>query len=145
MVKLFQSVMVKPMLINQRGFTLIETLFVLMIICILSTLSLSLHIPKKSEDIYIEEISQFFQEAQLQAMTQKKKVTIQINTHELFYKIGQSQSYYQLPKNTYFENHTITYNCYGHIKNAKTLTFHGSKKNYLFIFQVGSGYFYVQS
>lgn len=145
MEKVFQSVMDKPMLNNQKGFTLIETLFVLMIICILSSLCLSIYMPKKSEDIYLQEISHFFQEAQLQAMTQKKTTSIKIATHELSYEIDQKKVTYQLPKNTYFDEHKITYNAYGHIKNAKTLTFHGIERNYYFIFQVGSGYFYVQS
>ena len=38
-------------MLTNKGFTLIETLFVLMIICILSSLSMNLHMPRKSEEV----------------------------------------------------------------------------------------------
>ena len=85
-------------MLTNKGFTLIETLFVLMIICILSSLSMNLHMPRKSEEVSLAEIESFIREAQFIAMNQK----------------------------------------------VKTLTYHAPSKNYHFVFQIGSGAFYVQ-
>lgn len=64
-------------MLTNKGFTLIETLFVLMIICILSSLSMNLHMPRKSEEVSLAEIESFIREAQFIAMNQK--VTILCN------------------------------------------------------------------
>ena len=58
-------------MLTNKGFTLIETLFVLMIICILSSLSMNLHMPRKSEEVSLAEIESFIREAQFIAMNQK--------------------------------------------------------------------------
>lgn len=131
-------------MLTNKGFTLIETLFVLMIICILSSLSMNLHMPRKSEEVSLAEIESFIRGAQFIAMNQKVTITLQFSFHQITYHGSDHEGSYQLPENSYFETHTLTFNEMGHIKGAKTLTYHTSSKNYHFVFQIGSGAFYVQ-
>ena len=49
--------MVKPML-NKAGFTMIETLFVLVIICMMFCISMRIHVPQKSDTVKINEMIQ---------------------------------------------------------------------------------------
>lgn len=131
-------------MLNNHGFTLIETLFVLMIICLLSSLTMTLHIPQKSDEMIVEEISQFFREAQLTAMTYKEKVKVTIHSHELSYTSPSHQQTYSLQDDVSFDNYQFSFNNQGHIQIAKTLTCYIKNQPYYFVFQVGSGYFYVQ-
>lgn len=133
------------MLTNKRGFTLIEMLFVLMIICLLSSLSITIYIPHKTDAICVQEISHFFSNAKLYAMVHKQKIMIDINSHIISYSINQKNYQYQLMEGTSIDNYELSFNEYGHIQGAKTLTYHGLEDDYSFVFQVGSGYFYVES
>lgn len=60
-------------MLNNKGFTLIETVFVLFIICILMTISMNLHIPSQKQDQSIQDIIYFLYEAKLQAISSKKQ------------------------------------------------------------------------
>lgn len=143
MEKTFLSVMVKLML-NKKGFTFIETLFVISIISILSVLTMGYALPEKKDEHYIQEISQFLNEAKLSAMTDKRTVTIQFYKHKITYSHSHIQKEYELKKGTYFDEYKMTFNAYGHIKTAKTISYHMQDKVYQFVYQVGSGYVYVQ-
>jgi prepilin-type N-terminal cleavage/methylation domain-containing protein len=131
------------MLMN-KGFTLVETLFVLFVICILSTLSLTLHMPQKSESMLVQEIIGFLNEAKLTAMTYKQTVTLTFSNSEIVYHSADFNKEYQLYDQSFFEPHEMTFNLSGNIKGAKTVVLHTSKKQYQFVFQVGSGCFYVR-
>lgn len=142
MENVFPLVMVKPML-NKKGFTLIETLFVLMILCILFTLSMSLHQPVKKENVYLSEITNFLYEAKLHAMTSKEKVELNVG-NTITYTSTSTQKKYMLKKGCYFENYKMTFNANGNVKTAKTLVYHHDDHVYRFVYQVGSGAFYVE-
>lgn len=144
MEKQFQSVMDKPMLTN-RGFTLIETLFVLMIMCILLTLGMAIHKPQKSETVCIQEITNFFYEAKLHAMISKEKVKLSVGHDKISYKSLSSYEEYDLKEGCYFDKYTMTFNSSGNVKTAKTLIYSHEGHIYRFVYQVGSGCFYVQS
>ena len=143
MAKPFLLVTVKLML-NKKGFTLIETLFVISIICILSVLTMGYSLPEKKDDHYIQEMILFLNEAKLQAMTNKQTVTIQFTQSQISYSYGHVQKEYKLKQGTYFDDYQLTFNAYGHIKTAKTLAYHMQDKIYQFVYQVGSGYVYVR-
>lgn len=143
MARQFILVMVKPMW-NNRGFTLIETLFVLMIICLLSTLSMSFHQPVKKDESVIQEISNFFLEAKLEAMVHKMTVKVEVDEKRIIYSSMDSHKTYELEDDCSFEYHQFSFNEFGHIKGAKTLNYHHKSNTYHFVFQVGSGYFYVE-
>lgn len=59
MERKYLSKMGKPMY-DKSGFTMIETLFVLMIMCMLFCLSWRIHLPVKNDHTKIEEITRFF-------------------------------------------------------------------------------------
>lgn len=143
MGNLFQLAMVKHMLTN-KGFTLIETLFVLFIICMLSMISMTLHMPQKSADVQIKEIVSFLNEAKLNAMTYKQTVTLKFNESSVSYQCLNRQRDYELNQQLYFDNHQMTFNDFGNVRGAKTVILHTQNKNYHFVYQVGSGCFYVE-
>lgn len=129
---------------NNHGFTLIETLFVLMIICVLSTLSMSFHQPVKKEETTLQEISHFFLEAKMEAMIHKTTVQVEVNGKRIEYSSMNVHKTYELDKDCSFEYHKMTFNESGNIKGAKTLNYRHKTNTYHFVFQVGSGCFYVE-
>lgn len=139
MEKEFQSVMDRLMFQN-KGFTMIETLFVLFIITMLLSLTFSLHIPKKNVDTQIQEIKAFLNSAKIQAMVTKDIVKVTFTRNKITYDNQQ----YVLSDDSYFDSYEMTFNENGNIKTAKSLTYHTPKKDYTFVYQVGSGCFYVQ-
>ena len=143
MERRFILAMVKPMSTN-NGFTMIETIFVLSILCILSLLTMNLHIPSKNDEMMIQEISSFFHQAKMTAMIYKETVQVSMNHHQLSYTCTSTNKTFQLNDDSYFEDYQLTYNEFGHIKTAKTLHYHLHQKDYQFVFQVGSGCFYVR-
>ncbi|MCD7950855.1 MAG: type II secretion system GspH family protein [Erysipelotrichaceae bacterium] len=131
------------MLTKRNGFTLIETLFVLFIMCILFSLSLNLHMPSINDDIILDEVSQFLNEAKLVAMTSKETVTVKVSGHSLSYSSEDNDNQLSLDEIT-FETYQFTLNSMGNIKTAKTLNCKVNQNSYRFVYQLGSGYFYVQ-
>ena len=85
--------MVKPML-NKAGFTMIETLFVLVIICMMFCISMRIHVPQKSDTVKINEMIQFLYQAKLTAMTQKHRLMFYFQSKILFiHGISQKKHY----------------------------------------------------
>lgn len=143
MENLFQLMMVRLML-NRKGFTLIETLFVLSIICILCVLTMTLHIPQKSEKVELNEIVSFLNEAKMNAMISKQTTTIHFSHHQITYSSAHQQKSLKLNKENSFEDYQMTFNENGNIKTAKTILYHTKNHDYRFVYQVGSGCFYVE-
>ncbi len=131
-------------MLNNKGFTLIETLFVFFILCLLMTLTMSVHIPVKTADMEIREIKSFLQEAQLYAMTSKKTVKVSFDQKQINYSSTDKVKTFFLSESSSFEKYEMSLNGYGHIKTAKKIYYHTSEKDYAFVYQVGSGYFYVE-
>ena len=131
-------------MLNNKGFTMIETLFVLSILCILSLLTMNLHIPSKNDEMIIQEISTFFHQAKMTAMIYKETVQVSTSRNQLSYTCGSTSKTYQLNDDSYFNDYQFTYNEFGNIKTAKTLNYYLHQKDYQFVFQVGSGCFYVR-
>lgn len=129
---------------SNKGFTLIETLFVLMIVCLLFLLSMRLHIPQKSDAIKLNEIISFLNEAKMEAMNIKKTVIIDFSYDGISYDNGEKQYHYDLAKGDYFIEHELSFNAMGHISKAKTVEFHTQQQVYKIVYQIGSGSFYVQ-
>lgn len=143
MESVFLLVMGRRML-NNRGFTLIETLFVMMILCILFTLTMSLNIPVKKEEVYIREITSFFYEAKLSAMLSKETVELSVGPNKVTYTSASQTKSYQLKSGCYFQPYKMTFNENGNVKTAKTLIYNHDHHEYRFVYQIGSGTFYVE-
>lgn len=144
MESVYQLMMDRPMF-NKSGFTLIETLFVLMIMCILFTLSFRIHIPKKGDTIKIEEMTRFLNQAKMTAMNQKNQVKVIFGADEILYECQDISEKYVLDANDSFSPYELTFNENGNIHGAKTLIFYCGQHQYRLVFQVGSGSFYVES
>lgn len=129
---------------TNKGFTLIETLFVLFIICILSSLTMGLHVPSKSDQTVIEEVSQLLNQAKMNSIVYKEKTYITFSNSYVSIQSDHLQYLYQLPKYTYFHNYQLSYNEFGNIKLAKKVLYYGKTKTYSFVFQIGNGSYYVQ-
>ncbi|MGX8680564.1 MAG: prepilin-type N-terminal cleavage/methylation domain-containing protein [bacterium] len=66
--------------IHINGFTMIEMIFVLLLLVLLSGLSTLIHQPKKQKDDMIIQISQVFDHARLHSVTHKEKITISVTS-----------------------------------------------------------------
>lgn len=131
-------------MLTNKGFTLIETLFVLFIICMLSLLTMGLHIPSQSDQTVIEEVSQLINQAKMNAIVYKEKTYVTFSYNNVSVQSLHLQRLYQLPKNTYFHHYQLSYNESGNIKLAKKVLYYGKTKTYSFVFQIGNGSYYVQ-
>lgn len=129
---------------NNKGFTLVETLFVLVIIVILSLLTMNIYIPVKSDQDIIEEVTQILYQAKANSILYKEKTDIYFQKQSLKIQSKHYCNSYILTHQTSFSNYHFSYNEFGNIKTAKTVGFQGHHQKYSFIFQVGSGTFYVQ-
>lgn len=129
---------------NNHGFTLIEMLFVFFIILMLSTLTMTLHIPQKTDTHHIQDISSCLYQAKLNSIIHKETTDVTFDDSSLLIESDHYSYQYTLDQGRSFENYHFSYNDLGHIKKAKTVHFYGKDKNYAFVFQVGSGSFYVQ-
>lgn len=129
---------------NNKGFTLIESLFVLFIISISCFLCMSFHVPTYQDEIYIHQISEFLHYTQIKAMQTKQSTTLMFRKKYIKAISSNESKTYYLPRNIWFEKYDIHFNAYGHIKGAKTMTMHSLQNEYYFVYQVGSGMFYVR-
>ena len=132
-------------MLTNKAFTMIEMIFVLSIICILYMFTIYYKSPSiKDENInYI--ITQKLFKAKMHAINYKEKTKISFNESSLCIESNFYNETYSLPEGFTFDTYSFTYNQYGRIKTAKTVTFHGIKKDYIYKFQLGTGYFYVQT
>lgn len=143
MENVFRLMMVKHMF-NKSGFTLIETLFVFMIMCMLFVLSFHIHIPQKSDTVKIEEITRFLNQAKMTAMNQKNQVKVIFGADEILYECQDISEKYVLDTQDSFVPYELTFNENGNIHGAKTLTYYCGQHQYHLVFQIGSGSFYVE-
>lgn len=129
---------------DKSGFTMIETLFVLMIMCMLFCLSWRIHLPVKNDHTKIEEITRFLYQAKLTAMNLKTQVTVTFASDFIQYEWEESSQTFPLDSNDSFESHQLTFNENGNIQGAKALTYYCGSQVYTLVYQIGSGSFYVQ-
>lgn len=129
---------------HRNGFTLIEMVFVLSITLIMSGFSFlfhPIHIKTKNE---IMLVCHCFDLAHAHALTQKEKVIIKVNSQSIDVTSSHYQDHLSLDRSYKFLTpHTFTYNKNGHIKGAKTIQLKTNEGSKRFVFQVGSGIYYV--
>lgn len=140
MVLQLQLEMDKPMQMN-KGFTLVESLFVIFIICILLSIGMTLHIPTNNEQLEVQNIVSFLNEARLSCITSKQSIEISFLDDQISYG---TKHIYHLKEGNSFNNSSVSFNQYGHIIDPKTITLYTQNKEYSFVFQLGSGCFYVK-
>ena len=138
------SVMDRHML-NNRGFTLIEMLFVVSIMIIISSFSFVYHKKNINTKEQVSLISGIFYEAKMRALVNKRKVICEVYQDKIVMNDNDYKKTVILNKGYFFRNrHMFSYNEKGHIKIAKTLVLRTPYNEVRFVFQVGSGVFYVK-
>ncbi len=135
--------MMDRLMLNNKGFTLIETLFVLSILTIMLTFSLSIKPFKQDNQSVISDISLFLLQAKTSSMIYKEKVKIEFDDNEIYASSSHFNKRYIL-NNGYFSSHSFSYNKQGHIVNPKTIYVYLDNMKYKFVYQIGAGCFYVE-
>ena len=133
--------MVKLML-NNRGFTLIEVIFSISVIIILSLFTLSyarLSPVHLSIEQQCNQVISLLQDAKTQALLNHQKIDIIIENNQISYNSG-NQHVLKLDENYYFENSFELY----FNKNGNTLKLCDKHTCKSIVFNVGSGAFYVK-
>lgn len=130
---------------TEKGFTLIEMILVLSLITSMSLLVMMQRPVTVSTHDEIIAISQTFDQARMYAITHKETVKITVTKHQIDFSAGHCQQTYRLHKHYAFTNsHSFSYNSSGHIKIAKTMKLKTPEGTKSFVFQLGSGTYYVQ-
>ena len=134
------------MLIN-RGFTLIEVIFSISVIIILSLFTLRyarlspVHLSIKQQ---CNQVISLLQDAKTQALLNHQKIDIIIENNQISYNDG-NQHVLKLDENYYFENSfELYFNNNGNINSGNTLKLCDKNTCKSIIFNVGSGVFYVK-
>lgn len=138
--------MVKLML-NNRGFTLIEVIFSISVIIILSLFTLSY---ARLSPVYLSieqqcnQVISLLQDAKTQALLNHQKIDIIIENNQISYNSG-NQHVLKLDENYYFENSfELYFNKNGNINSGNTLKLCDKHTCKSIVFNVGSGAFYVK-
>lgn len=141
MEKLFIFLMGR--LMYKRGFTVIEMLFVLSITVLLSSLCMTFKTRSVSEEEEIALIRNLFDEARMMAIVEKETVKVSVSNDQID-MIGHEKKTLKLEAGYKFlTNHMFTFNDHGRIKIAKTLVLKTPEHTKKFVFQLGSGAYYV--
>lgn len=131
-------------MLTKKGFTLIEMLLVLSIICTTSILSLTLYTPATQKQNTIDKISNFFLEAKANAILYKEKTDVAIKGVKLTYSSNNHTKTIYTTDAYAKKNYSFSYNANGNIYKAKTIQYVINGMNVNYVFQVGSGCFDVR-
>ena len=115
-----------------NGFTMIQTLFVLMIICILA---IQVRPYRPNIRLFMKQILDQSIVMHEKAMVEKRDVMVVWSSHSVSLD-GHTISY---PSGITCDAATYHYNAKGNISSALTITCHQGKKSNRLIFQLGSG------
>lgn len=133
---------------NSRGFTLVEMLFSLFVVTLLSLLTLSYHPPKVGDkeikEAYIE-IRSLLEEARTVALSQHCEVTLQITSSSMQYTSKNTSRLIELNDDIQFGHiKNIYFNKNGTINQGNHITLGTKDIVYKIVFTLGSGDFYLQ-
>ena len=137
------KLMMDKHMLNNKGFSLVEILFVVSVIIALSLLTLTIRPVKISETIIVNNVTLFINQAKTHAMVFKENVDIKFNKNKVTATSSTFNRTYQLSRGS-FTQHNLSFNKFGHIVNPKSVYLYFGEKEYKFVFQIGSGSFYVQ-
>lgn len=115
-----------------NGFTMLQTLFVLMIFCILA---IQVRPYRPSLRLFMKQMLDQSILMQERAMREKREVSVIWLDHSVSFD-GHSLRY---PSSVSCESATYHYNAKGNISNALTITCYQGKTSSRLIFQLGSG------
>lgn len=132
---------------NNQGFTLIEVIFTISVIIILSFFTLHYAIsspPQLSFNQQCNKIISFLEEVKTKALLNHKRIDILIESARISYDF-QGIVFLELDQNYYFENSfELYFNKNGNINSANHLDVCNRETCKSIIFNLGSGVFYVK-
>ncbi len=130
-------------MLNDRGFTLVEILFVVSIILILVAITLPYSKPVQFhyDELIIE---RFLYDAHLMALQTKMKVNVILKDDSMTYSTDELSRTEFLREATFLGTYQFHYNASGNISKAGTYDFlvNGDEKS--IVTQLGSGAFYIE-
>ena len=130
-------------MLNKKGFTLIECMFVMSVSVIMIVLSFYIRTIPLNHNVIINDISLFINQAKTHAMIYKEKVNIYFAESSIQVNSIHLNDSYEL-RQGHFSKHSFSYNENGHIVYPKSVNLYINNKVYKFVFQIGSGMFYVE-
>lgn len=123
-------------LMSNKGFTLVESIFVLCLFCFLSLLT-GIHLPQISYlDIEMQRIKELLLQSQLYAQKHKQIVAISFQDDALWI----NETRYAYTKGITSDSFSLRYYEDGTISQAKTICFYHQTQQKCFYIQLGSGY-----
>ena len=128
------------MRVNKKGFTLIQTLIVFVIIGSISVLiptNVSSKILLKFE---CEKLKEYLLQAQIEAIENKQKVIVNIDKNI----ISVNQDVKKLSGNTSCDAHEVGFNERGNVTMAKTIVCKSYNNQKMVVINLGSGNIYVK-
>lgn len=132
-------------MLNRKGFTLVEMLLSLSVILILSAFCFTCRLPKVSDDEELNLIVNVLTYARMHASTKKETTDVDVSDKSLhIYSEHMNREIHLGQGYRFLACHHFSYNNTGRIKHAKTIKLETPHKRYDFIFQLGSGTFYVE-
>lgn len=133
---------------DKNGFTLIETIFVLSIIIMISTFTLHYAIvssPKISLKQQCQLVISLLEEAKTTALLNHQKIELLITERKISYQYLDKEHGVKLNDNYYFQNEIKLYfNNNGNINKGNHLNICNHETCKSIIFNVGSGTFYAK-
>ena len=133
---------------NRKGFTLVEMLFTLFIITLLSLVSLTFYNTKSDEKIVLEnymEVKSIIEEARTIALTTHRKVSLEINKNRIGYQNDSHERILELSKDIELTGiKKIHFNENGVINQGNHMFIGTSNLKFKIVFNIGSGDFYLQ-
>lgn len=132
---------------SNQGFTLIEVIFTISIIIILSLFTLNFAIsspPQLSIDQQCNKVINLLEEAKTKALINHEQVDILIDVDQISYNY-QKEFVVKLNNNYYFQDSfELYFNKNGNVNSGNHLNICNQKECRSIIFNVGSGAFYVK-
>lgn len=130
-------------MLSKKGFTLVESLFVITIMMVMTLLSVNTHPFSINVDNHLNTISLFLLEAKTHAMIYKEDVNISFYDNCIDVSSIHLNKQFEINEGI-FTKHNFSYNKLGHIVNPKSIHLIYNNQKYTFVFQIGAGCFYVQ-
>lgn len=133
---------------QNKGFTLVETIFVLAIIISLTFITLPYYHPQTYNDdlnIIKYNISSIINNAKACSLDFHQKIDLVFTSDSVSYQNDGKTISYKLPEQCYFSDiKNIHFNENGNINKANHIILHCKNKDIRLIFHLGSGDFYFE-
>ncbi len=132
---------------DNQGFTLVEVIFTISIIIILSLFTLSFAIsspPQLSIEQQCSKVIDLLEEVKAKALINHKQINVLIDINQISYNY-QKEFIVKLDENYYFQDSfELYFNKNGNVNSGNHLNICNQKECRSIIFNVGSGVFYVK-